>query len=383
MHSLPPGFPNSKTGTAAPVIYNPGRLTPQPKSLEDRNNLASQIVINKPQLQIQKGLHTETNQEIDTLPLDYYLTMTHSQPRKVSSNSWFIQQTHHAQSGLNLSGLAPLVSLIGPVMLSSRTQRDRRGGAVISSPPISEEWCANQTDHAYALDSLGTSCHWIADEQEGHIWGVLVHVEGAGTGEGVWDARACHLSARDDGTSSDASPPWTQLAGHTPRPSQKPNVLPAQRNVKPHTFTQDLETGPKREIQGPVTNQDSNLPPPQATPINQLQKIWRRQLSGPPPPPSPQPDTGRLLSRHVSDLHAAGGAGQACAREPPNWGPSRRLTLGALRARESCARTKLTNKSCSCAKCGEFGSDHAVIGLGGGGKGLYRQEGGVLAGLGG
>lgn len=150
MHSLPPGFPNSKTGTAAPVIYNPGRLTPQPKSLEDRNNLASQIVINKPQLQIQKGLHTKTNQEIDTLPLDYHLTMTHSQPRKVSSDSWFIQQTHHVQSGLHLSGLAPLVSLIGPVMLSSRTQRDRRGVAVISSSPISEEWCANQTDHPYA-----------------------------------------------------------------------------------------------------------------------------------------------------------------------------------------------------------------------------------------
>lgn len=164
-------------------------------------------------------------------------------------------------------------------------------------------------------------------------------------------------------------------AGHTPRPSQNPNVLPAQRNVKPHTFTQDLETGPKREIQGPVTNQDSNLPPPQATPINQLQKIWRRQLSGSPPPKSPARHRASFIPTR-SDLHAAGGAGQACASEPPNWDPSRRLILGALRARECCARTKLTNGSCSCAKIGEFGSDHAVIGLGGGGKGLYRQEGG-------
>lgn len=264
-------------------------------------------------------------------------------------------------------------------MLSSRTQRDRRGGAVISSPPISEEWCANQTDHAYALDSLGTSCHWIADEQEGHIWGVLVHVEGAGKGEGVWDARACHLSARDDGTSSDASPPWTQLAGRTPRPSQNPNVLPAQRNVKPHTFTQDLETGPKREIQGPVTNQDSNLPPPQATPINQLQKIWRRQLSAPPPPPkSPARHRASFIPPR-SDLHAAGGAGQACAREPPNWGPSRRLILGALRARESCARTKLTNGSCSCAqRVGSLVLTTLSLGWGVVGRGYIGRKGGFL-----
>lgn len=198
---------------------------------------------------------------------------------------------------------------------------------MISSPPISEEWCANQTDHAYALDSLGTSCHWIADEQEGHIWGVLVHVEGAGTGEGVWDARACHLSARDDGTSSDASPPWTQLAGHTPRPSQNPNVLPTQRNVKPHTFTQDLETGPKREIQGPVTNQDSNLPPPQATPINQLQKIWPRQLSAL-PPPSPQLDTGRLLSRHVPTSMQRAGPGRPVPGSRQTGAPADGSSLG-------------------------------------------------------
>lgn len=170
-----------------------------------------------------------------------------------------------------------------------------------------------------------------------------------GGGEGVWDARACHLSARDDGTSSDASPPWTQLAGHTPRPSQNPNVLPAQTNVKPHTFTQDLETGPKREIQGPVTNQDSNLPPPQATPINQLQKIWRRQLSAPPPPKSPQLDTGGLYPdtfRPPCSRRGWAGLCQGAAKLEPQptahpWGAE---GSGVLRSNQAHQRVLLVRK---------------------------------------
>lgn len=55
----------------------------------------------EPQLQLQQGLHTKTNQERGILPLDFHLKMTQSQPKKGSSNSWSIQQTHHAQSGLH------------------------------------------------------------------------------------------------------------------------------------------------------------------------------------------------------------------------------------------------------------------------------------------
>ena len=52
---------------------------------------------------------------------------------------------------------------------------------MISSPPISEVWCANQINHASAWTFWVTSCHWIADKREGLIWEVPVHLEGART----------------------------------------------------------------------------------------------------------------------------------------------------------------------------------------------------------
>lgn len=69
------------------------------------------------------------------------------------------------------------------------------------------------------------------------------------------------------------------------------------------------------------TSPHPKQPTHQSTP-----KRWRRQLSGPPKSPARH----CLFSRHVPDTFrpAAGGAGQACAREPPNWAPADGSSLG-------------------------------------------------------
>lgn len=173
---------------------------------------------------------------------------------------------------------------------------------------------------------------------------------------------------------------WTQLAGHTPRHDLPSQMCCPRKGMSSHIpRTRPGNRTQKKKTDEPAKMQDSNPPfqPPTHHPTPP--KKWRRQLRGPPKPPA-RHRASFIPTR--SDLHAAGGAEQTCAREPPNWGPSRRLILGALRARECCARTKLTNGSCSCAKIGEFGSDHAVIGLGGGGRGLYGQEKGGACWLG-
>lgn len=161
-----------------------------------------------------------------------------------------------------------------------------------------------------------------------------------------------------------------------PKTLPKPKcVARAEERQATHFHTR---LGNRTKKRNPRPGHKSRLEPP-PTPSNPHQPTPKNMAPTAqwplPPPKSPARHRASFIPTR-SDLHAAGGAGQACAREPPNWGPSRRLILGALRARECCARTKLTNGSCSCAKIGEFGSDQAVIGLGVGGKGLYRQEGG-------
>lgn len=150
---------------------------------------------------------------------------------------------------------------------------------MISSPPVSEEWRATQTDHANALDSLGTTDQLsLGCRQAGgpHMGVSCLSVGGWG-GEGEMEgARLPPLNQMgDDGR-------WCftglhrhhQAASYTPdddaRPrtsNPKPQMSCPRKETSslPHPLTQDLETDPKKEIQSPVTNQDSNLPPPQAT----------------------------------------------------------------------------------------------------------------------
>lgn len=164
-----------------------------------------------------------------------------------------------------------------------------------------------------------------------------------------------------------------------PKTLPKPKcVACAEERQAAHFHTR---LGNRTKKRNPRPGHKSRLEPP-PTPSNPHQPTPKNMAPTAqcpsPPPKSPARHRASFIPPR-SDLHAAGGAGQACAREPPNWGPSRRLILGALRARESCARTKLTNGSCSCAqRVGSLVLTTLSLGWGVVGRGYIGRKGGFL-----